>query len=378
MVDDKELARDALFGLEEEKLRNAALIMMFTCRSWSWDFATLLHSLQQSGTLCQSDKQGLNHLERSVDRVQGASAGPAEQAVVAFAALIRSGADFPTEWYNLRDGVFFLGDEDFGSQLKIKQAYMDLYEFLERKNHKDRPVYQQVVVSGNPGVGKSMFLVYYLLRWTQAVVAHSPRAKDYKQFLRSPRSIGEVPIILPPWEQDEVLDLRQVVYPEMSTEQALERLARRNGIPRAIFHDPTDEGVLQALAQVPFTVLIEPDAVSDTPFRQAHPLIVFHPTKWHQWRSLGLEAFVSRKALFTSNWVRRLATEHFACTTAKHTHEWLPATGSAARRSPVSRLMQTIRQEVLMLSKDVLRNPKKPGSPLTFFTPVADDDLLEE
>lgn len=53
-------------------------------------------------------------------------------------------------------------------------------------------------------------------------------------------------------------------------------------------------------------------------------------------RSLGLEAFVSCKALFTSNWVRRLATEHFACTTAKHTHEWLPATGSAARRSPVS------------------------------------------
>ena len=56
-------------------------------------------------------------------------------------------------------------------------------------------------------------------RWTQAVVAHSPHAKDYKQFLRSPRSIGEVPIILPPWEQDEVLELRQVVYPEMSTEQ---------------------------------------------------------------------------------------------------------------------------------------------------------------
>ena len=60
-------------------------------------------------------------------------------------------------------------------------------------------------------------------RWTQAVVAHSPHAKDYKQFLRSPRSIGEVPIILPPWEQDEVLDLRQVVYPEMSTEQVCEQ-----------------------------------------------------------------------------------------------------------------------------------------------------------
>ena len=47
---------------------------------------------------------------------------------------------------------------------------MDLYEFLERKNHKDRPVYQQVVVSGNPGVGKSMFLVYYLLRFAVVLV----------------------------------------------------------------------------------------------------------------------------------------------------------------------------------------------------------------
>ena len=50
-----------------------------------------------------------------------------------------------------------------------RQAYMDLYEFLEGKHKTGRPVYQQVVVSGNPGVGKSMFLVYYLLRY----VCHS-------------------------------------------------------------------------------------------------------------------------------------------------------------------------------------------------------------
>ena len=62
--------------------------------------------------------------------------------------------------------------------------------------------------------------------------------------------------------------------------QALERLARRNGIPRAIFHDPTDQVVMQALATLPFNVLIAPEAVSDTPFRQAHPLIVFNPTQW--------------------------------------------------------------------------------------------------
>ena len=31
--------------------------MISICRSWSWDFATLLHLLRQSGTLCLSDKQ---------------------------------------------------------------------------------------------------------------------------------------------------------------------------------------------------------------------------------------------------------------------------------------------------------------------------------
>ena len=124
------------------------------------------------------------------------AAGPAttpRQAVVAFAAHIKSGEPFPVEWYNLPAGVFFLGEEDgFGNKLKIRQAkfitlvlsalkrlvshrpiimlacrqaYMELYEFLEGKDVQGRPVYQQVVVSGNPGVGKSMFLVYNLLRY---------------------------------------------------------------------------------------------------------------------------------------------------------------------------------------------------------------------
>ena len=117
--------------------------------------------------------------------------------MVAFAAHIKSGDPFPVEWYDLPDGVFFLGEKrGFGNKLKIRQAkfitlvcsalkrlvshgpvimlacrqaYMDLYEFLERKDVEGIPVYQQVVVSGNPGVGKSMFLVYYLLRY----VCHS-------------------------------------------------------------------------------------------------------------------------------------------------------------------------------------------------------------
>ena len=47
-------------------------------------------------------------------------------------------------------------------------------------------------------------------------MAHSPHAKDYREFLRIPGSIGEAPIILPLWRQDEVLDLRRVVYADMT------------------------------------------------------------------------------------------------------------------------------------------------------------------
>ena len=135
---------------------------------------------------------------RLVDKLHaGTSAEPLSEAVVAFAAHIKSGEPVPVGWYNLPDGVFFLGEKDgFGNKLKIRQAefialvrsapkrlasncativlacrqaYVDLYEFLERKDAEGRPVYRQVVVSGNPGVGRSMFLVYYLLRY----VCHS-------------------------------------------------------------------------------------------------------------------------------------------------------------------------------------------------------------
>ena len=50
-------------------------------------------------------------------------------------------------------------------------------------------------------------------------MAHSPHAKDYREFLRIPRSIGEAPIILPLWRHAEVLDLRQVVYADMTEKQ---------------------------------------------------------------------------------------------------------------------------------------------------------------
>ena len=49
-------------------------------------------------------------------------------------------------------------------------------------------------------------------------MAHSPHAKDCRRFLCIPRGTA-VPIILPLWQQEEILDLRQVVFTGMSKKQ---------------------------------------------------------------------------------------------------------------------------------------------------------------
>ena len=53
-------------------------------------------------------------------------------------------------------------------------------------------------------------------------MADSSHEKDFLDFLRHPPSTT-VPIILPVWERDEILDLRQVLYPDMSVEQVCDQ-----------------------------------------------------------------------------------------------------------------------------------------------------------
>ena len=60
--------------------------------------------------------------------------------------------------------------------------------------------------------------------------------------------------------------------------------------------------------------------------------------------------------------------------------KWLQPLPKFSDCSPrVRRLMQTIRQEVLLLSKEMLQNPKKSMSPPNTgsTTPVPDDDIME-
>ena len=53
-------------------------------------------------------------------------------------------------------------------------------------------------------------------------MAHSPHAKDCRRFLRIPRGTV-VPVILPLWQQEEPLDLRQVVFTGMSKKRVCSR-----------------------------------------------------------------------------------------------------------------------------------------------------------
>ena len=55
-------------------------------------------------------------------------------------------------------------------------------------------------------------------RWPQAVVAASPNADDFRRSLCAPPSTV-VPITLPLWQQDKVLDLRRVAHAGMTERQ---------------------------------------------------------------------------------------------------------------------------------------------------------------
>ena len=65
------------------------------------------------------------------------------------------------DWLSLPCGTFFLGDERLGSCLYVREAYVKLAEVLE--NMRESGV-MNVVISGNPGVGKRYFAIYMLIK----------------------------------------------------------------------------------------------------------------------------------------------------------------------------------------------------------------------
>lgn len=70
-------------------------------------------------------------------------------------------------WLELPEGVFFLGLSQYGSCMYVREAYRKLADTMDqwrlRDSGADRGT-RHVVVSGNPGIGKSWFARWMLVR----------------------------------------------------------------------------------------------------------------------------------------------------------------------------------------------------------------------
>ena len=64
-------------------------------------------------------------------------------------------------WLYAPGNTTFLGEEILGSSLYVREAYDALFDTLEAEKQDGRP---HAVVSGNPGVGKSWFALWVLVR----------------------------------------------------------------------------------------------------------------------------------------------------------------------------------------------------------------------
>ena len=64
-------------------------------------------------------------------------------------------------WMDAPVGTCFLGDPDLGSMLYVREAYVALRRKLQELKKEG---FGHAVISGNPGLGKSRFALYMLVR----------------------------------------------------------------------------------------------------------------------------------------------------------------------------------------------------------------------
>jgi hypothetical protein len=87
-------------------------------------------------------------------------------------------------WLSLSKGVSFLGRPCLGGQMLVREAYVKLFDTLEADAQKG---FVDAVISGNPGVGKSWFGIYALIRsesvpakgiWVRGACLHCSTRQD--------------------------------------------------------------------------------------------------------------------------------------------------------------------------------------------------------
>ncbi|CAJ0887474.1 12735_t:CDS:2 [Entrophospora sp. SA101] len=62
----------------------------------------------------------------------------------------------------LPDSVYFLGDEDYGLKLLIRNCYLQLLDLIEKNRKQDGPAKRGCAITGTPGIGKTYFGLYLL------------------------------------------------------------------------------------------------------------------------------------------------------------------------------------------------------------------------
>ncbi|CAK0731510.1 hypothetical protein CVIRNUC_000004 [Coccomyxa viridis] len=242
-------------------------------------------------------------------------------------------------WMHAPGGTCFLGDADLGSTLYVREAYVALQEKLEELKKKGTA---HVVISGNPGLGKSWFALYMLVRWLgdkipvlwhqprqiylfegstvrklstdeavevmqscavpglryiadgaaplvpkpwveQSLVAHSPDDSKYKEYLK-PRGHEKGPLWMPFWEPDELEALRAKHFAkEVSSVEMQQLIDRRGAVPRLVLdaaHNHTmDVRIKQAIGSLQPSDIIAAEPSTAHAF---HRLVRIHPTRWRQ------------------------------------------------------------------------------------------------
>jgi hypothetical protein len=65
------------------------------------------------------------------------------------------------EWLELGVGISLMGDKYLGNKVYVRRAYRKLLEEIERQRVRGSPY---IVINGNPGLGKSFFGIFVLIR----------------------------------------------------------------------------------------------------------------------------------------------------------------------------------------------------------------------
>ncbi|CAL8463719.1 g3253 [Coccomyxa elongata] len=266
--------------------------------------------------------------ERKTLHVQLTSTGMQQFAEKAAAAKIVG------DWLELPEETYFLGNPELGSILYVRKAYRLLRLALRRMKTEG---FHHVVVSGNPGVGKTWFAMFMLVWWLklgrsaiwhdrdafhlfedsavwkisrdhatkrlerdqrikyvadgvkpiydhlaaeQSVVAHSPDMERFEEYLKQDGHLPS-PLWMPIWDVDELM---------------LGLYMKRGGVPRAVLTKAHDKGTADALEKAIETMTYDDINNIADPYKlkDLHIVAGVHPPEWQRvWQESGNEAEAS-------------------------------------------------------------------------------------